>query len=212
MEAVNPIVWILLAVFVIAGLIVWYLAARKRTAHLRDKFGDEYDRTVDHVGHTGKAEAALEEREKRVNALDIRPLTVEERDKFAAEWHDVKAVFVESPPEAVLHADRLLARTMKTKGFPMADFDRRHEDLTVSHADEARHYLAGHEIAERQSRGEASTEDLRQAMIHYEALFDKLVADVKDGTVTPVEDDMHDTRGPVRTDDGAVTTRVEPGR
>ncbi|WP_205693795.1 hypothetical protein [Croceicoccus ponticola] len=178
MNGVNPLIWVLIAVFVIAAVLVWYLAARRRTANLRDKFGDEYDRTVETVGHAGKAEAALEERERRVASLDIRPLSATQRDEYSSEWHDVKAVFVESPAEAVLHADRLLAKVMKTKGYPMADFDRRHEDLTVGHAEVARHYMAGHEIADRQSHGQASTEDLRQAMIHYEALFDELVSDV----------------------------------
>lgn len=200
MQNIDPVVWILMAVFVIAALLVWYLAARKRTASLRDRFGDEYDRTVESVGHTGKAEAALEERERRVADFDIRTLSTAERDDFAREWHDVKAVFVESPPEAVLHADRLLTKVMKARGFPMGDFERRYEDLTVDHGEVARHYRAGHEIAERQSGGDASTEDLRQAMIHYEALFDEMVADVGDA----------DRREPVAQDnDGVVTTRVE---
>ncbi|WP_216635568.1 hypothetical protein [Croceicoccus bisphenolivorans] len=203
MEGVNPLVWVLVAVFAIAALLVWYLAARRRTANLRNKFGDEYDRTVDHVGNTGKAEAALEERQRRVNALEIRPLTSREHDEYAREWHDVKAVFVESPAEAVLHADRLLAKIMKTKGFPMADFSRRYEDLTVDHGDVARHYMAGHDIADRQNRGEVSTEDLRQAMIHYEALFDELVADVAHPDAAPVS-----TRQPVSTRP-AVSRRAE---
>lgn len=178
MEGVNPIIWVAIAAVAIIALLVWYLSARRRTAHLRDTFGDEYDRTVETVGSAGKAEAALAERERRVAALDIRALTTTERDAFAHDWNEAKTVFVDSPPEAVLRADRLLAKVMKTKGYPMADFDRRHEDLTVEHGDVARHYLAGHEIAERHSRGDASTEDLRQAMMHYEALFDRLVADV----------------------------------
>ncbi|MBB3991088.1 hypothetical protein [Croceicoccus naphthovorans] len=194
MQGINPLVWMIVAVVVIALLVIWYMMARRRTANLRNRFGDEYDRTVDHVGHTGKAEAALEERERRVAQLDIRPLTAAERDTFSHEWHDIKAVFVESPAEAVLHADRMLPKVMKAKGFPMGDFDRRYEDLTVDHGEVARHYRAGRDLAERQNRGEASTEDLRQAMIHYEALFDELVADVADD------------RDLDRRDDGPVTS------
>ena len=103
---------------------------------------------------------------------------------FSAEWREVKAVFVDSPVEAVHHADRLLSTIMKTRGFPMADFDRRYEDLTVDHREVASHYRAGHEIAERQGRGEATTEDLRQAMKHYEALFDDLTRDGAGETAT----------------------------
>lgn len=177
MQDINPIVWIIVAAVVVVALLLWFMSARRRTAQLRERFGDEYDRTLGDVGKTSAAEAALVEREKRVEALQIRPLTTQEHAGFANEWRDTKALFVDSPAETVLRADRLLATVMKTRGYPMADFARRHEDLTVTHADVARHYLAGHEMAERQSRREASTEDLRQAMVHYEALFDALVQD-----------------------------------
>ena len=112
--------------------------------------------------------------------LDIRPLTPQQRDAAITEWREVKAVFVDSPVEAVHHADRLLASIMKARGYPMADFDRRYEDLTVDHGEVARHYREGHEITERHRLGQASTEDLRQAMIHFEALFDDLVNEVTD--------------------------------
>lgn len=175
MQDINPIIWIIAAAVVIVVLLIWFMSARRRTAQLRDRFGDEYDRTVGDVGKTSAAEAALIEREKRVEALDIRPLTAREHEGFAEDWRETKALFVDSPAETVLRADRLLANVMKTRGYPMADFARRHEDLTVTHGEVARHYLAGHDMAERQNRGEASTEDLRQAMVHYEALFEALV-------------------------------------
>jgi hypothetical protein len=113
-----------------------------------------------------------------VHKLDIRPLGPKERSEFIDEWREVKAVFVDSPVEAVHHADRLLARIMTARGFPMADFDRRYEDLTVDHGEVARHYRDGHDIVLRDAQGSASTEDLRQAMIHFEALFDDLVNEV----------------------------------
>ena len=169
---------ILLGAVVVLGLIFWLIARRKNTAALRDHFGDEYDRTVEARGGVGKAERDLEEREARVRKLDIRPLGPKERGEFIDEWREVKAVFVESPTEAVHHADRLLTKIMTTRGFPMADFDRRYEDLTVDHADVARHYREGHDIVGRHGEGQASTEDLRQAMIHFEALFDDLVNEV----------------------------------
>jgi hypothetical protein len=180
MEQVDPAVWLLIGVVIVIALILYFAFRRRRSTALREHFGDEYDRTVEAAGGRGKAEAALEERERRVAKLDIRPLRPQERADFTGEWQEVKALFVDSPVEAVHHADRLLAQVMKTRGFPMADFDRRYEDLTVDHAEVARHYREGHEITTRHQRGEASTEDLRQAMIHFEALFDELVSDVED--------------------------------
>ena len=177
MQQVNPMVWVLVGAVVVA-LAAYFIFRNRRTAALRDQFGDEYDRTVDTVGGKAKAEAALKEREERVSKLDIRPLTPAERADFSREWRDVKAVFVNSPVEAVHHADRLLTQIMKARGYPMADFDRRYEDLTVDHGEVARHYRDGHEITLRHERGQASTEDLRQAMIHFEALFDDLVNEV----------------------------------
>ena len=130
-----------------------------------------------------RAEAALEEREKRVDSLEIRPLTADESHRFSDEWREVKALFVDSPKESVLHADRLIANVMKTKGFPMADFDRRYEDLTVNHGDVARHYREGHSLVERHESGSGDTEDLRQAMKHYDALYDEMLRDAETRTV-----------------------------
>ena len=176
------------AVLVVLAIVVWAALQRRRTNTLRDRFGDEYDRTVEATGKRAEAEAAHEEREHRVAKLDIRPLTPQERGDFSAEWREVKAVFVDSPVEAVHLADRLLSTIMKTRGFPMADFDRRYEDLTVDHGEVARHYREGHELTLRHERGQASTEDLRQAMIHFEALFDDLVNEVAhDDEAKPVK-------------------------
>jgi hypothetical protein len=169
---------IVVLLIVAAALTFWYMMRQRRTHALRERFGDEYDRTVATHDGRGKAEAALEERQKRVAALEIRPLTREERVRFTDEWTDVKAVFVDSPAEAVLHADRLVAKMMQTRGYPMADFERRFEDLSVDHGEVARHYREGHALAMRHEHGGgATTEDLRQAMRHYEALFDDLVRD-----------------------------------
>ena len=174
----DQTLWILIGAVVVLGLVFWLVARRRKIAALREHFGDEYDRTVEARGGVGKAEHDLEEREARVKKLDIRPLGSKERGEFIDEWREVKAVFVDSPVEAVHHADRLLAKIMTARGYPMADFDRRYEDLTVDHGEVARHYRDGHDIVEREGRGEASTEDLRQAMIHFEALFDDLVNEV----------------------------------
>lgn len=177
MQGSDIAILALIAVVLIAAIAIWFAVRRRHTHALRDKYGDEYDRTLHEHGKRAAAEAALEEREERVAELDIRPLAPANRAQFVHEWQEVKAVFVESPAEAALHADRLLAKIMEVRGYPMADFDRRYEDLTVDHGDVARHYRAGHEIADRQALGKATTEDLRQAMKHYGALFEDLVHD-----------------------------------
>ena len=194
MQNIDPVVWVVIGVVVIAAIAAWLIIRNRRTAGLRDTFGDEYDRTLDTAGSRAKAEAALKEREARVSKLDIRALTAEERDGFSREWRDVKALFVNSPVEAVHHADRLLTEIMKTRGYPMADFDRRYEDLTVDHGEVARHYREGHDIVVRHGKGQSSTEDLRQAMIHFEALFDDLVNEVTDEPASPTAKAPEQTR------------------
>ena len=169
--------WIIVAIVVVAivviGAIMW--SRRRRSEHLRDHFGPEYDRAVEAKGDRAKAEADLAERQKRVEKLDIRPLEPAERREFAARWDDVQARFVDDPPRAVSFADALLGDVMKTRGYPVSDFDQRAGDISVDHPVVVDHYHKAHDIAVRQERGQASTEDLRQAMIHYRALFDDLV-------------------------------------
>ncbi len=159
-------------------LVVWYMMQRRKTHALRDRFGEEYDRTLADVGKRGDTERNLEEREKRVAELEIRPLTHNECDRFAGEWKETKALFVDSPQEALLKGDRLLGEMMQTRGFPMADFDRHCEDLTVNHGPVARHYREGHEVAVRK---DATTEEMRRAFKNYEQLFDELVRDAGTG-------------------------------
>jgi hypothetical protein len=182
---------IVIVVVIALALLLWFFLQRRRSQKLHDRYGEEYERTVADLGKRDKAEANLLEREKRIKTLDIRPLSVAQRQDYENEWLGVKALFVDSPAEATLHGDRLLGKMMQARGYPMADFDRRYEDLTVDHGDVARHYREGHKLAERQTRGEASTEDLRQALIHYEALFAELVrdavpdSDVREAQVQP---------------------------
>jgi hypothetical protein len=151
MEASEQTALVIIAAVLVVALLAWYLMSQRRSNKLRDRFGDEYDRTVEDVGKRGKAEAALLEREKRVKSLAIHPLTFSERARFSEEWIEVKSLFVDSPAEATLHADRLLTNMMQARGYPMADFDRRYEDLTVDHAEVARHYREGNLLAQRQT-------------------------------------------------------------
>lgn len=172
----NIILAIGIAVVVLA-LVIWLYVRRRRSAHLQDQFGPEYDRAVESRGNRDKAEAELAAREKRVKTYDIRPLTAEERDRYTGRWTETKALFVNEPARAVTHADELLENVMATRGYPMSDFDQRADDLSVDHPIVIRHYRAGHDIAVRGRDGDASTEDLRQAFVHYETLFEELVTE-----------------------------------
>jgi hypothetical protein len=172
----NQTAWIVVAIVIailVIARIVW--SRQRRSEHLRDRFGPEYDRAVEAKGGRSKAEAELAEREKRVEKLDIRPLEPAERGDFIQRWTEVQARFVDDPPRAVAFADALLGEVMKARGYPVSDFEQRAGDISVDHPKIVEHYRTAHDIAVRHERGQASTEDLRQAMIHYRALFDDLV-------------------------------------
>jgi hypothetical protein len=175
----NPTLLIVAVVVIVAVIaaLAWMTQQRRRRTHLRERFGPEYDRTINAVGTAGKAEALLAEREKRVAHYHIRALTPEERARFADAWTRVQAKFVDDPSAAVTEADRVLNDLMSTRGYPMADFDRRAEDLTVEHGNVVHHYRAAREIAMRHASNAASTEELRQALVHYRALFGDLLGE-----------------------------------
>lgn len=194
-----------LAVIIIVLAVIWFLLRQRKTSKLRDRYGEEYDRTVERVGGRGKAERNLAEREQRVSELHIRPLSVDERDRFTGEWRETKTLFVDSPREAVLRGDRLLGAMMEKRGFPVEDFDRRYEDLTVHHAELANHYRQGHEIADKGA--DATTEEMRRALNHYEKLFEEMVRDAGDslgsGDESPSETGVAETATTV-TSEGEV--------
>lgn len=172
----TPMAWIVVGIMVVAVIVGAFLYSRRaRSEHLRERFGPEYDRAVEAKGGRTKAEAELAEREKRVEKLDIRELEPAERREFIERWTDVQTRFVDDPARAVAFADALLGDVMKTRGYPVSDFDQRAGDISVDHPVVVEHYHKAHDIAVRHERGQASTEDLRQAMIHYRALFDNLV-------------------------------------
>ena len=170
-------VWLVLiaAAFVVGALAAWALLQRRRTAALRGRFGPEYERTVQRVGDQRGAEAELEARAARVERLHIQPLPADRRLSFANSWKIVQTRFVEDPNIAVRDADRLVAEAMEARGYPVGDFDQRAADVSVDHPEVVEHYRAAHALALRQERGAASTEDLRQAMVHYRALFEDLL-------------------------------------
>jgi hypothetical protein len=173
---------IVLAIIVAAVLIVagaWMFSRRRRTAALRARFGPEYDHVLQSGRTPAEAERELRERQMRVESFSIRPLPREDAERFSATWRSVQARFVDEPGTAALEADRLIGEVMRSRGYPVDDPDRRLDDLSVDHAHVVNHYRAGREIVARHERGSASTEDLRQAMVHFRALFDELVADIR---------------------------------
>jgi hypothetical protein len=170
----TSIILLIVAVAVIAVL-AWYLAGERRSKRLRSRFGPEYDHTLREIGSRPQAEAALERREGRVEKFHIRSLSRDQHDSFAQDWHDVQARFVDDPPGSINQADRLVCDVMRARGYPMSDFERRAEDLSVDHPLVVRNYRAAHTIAMRHEKGQASTEDLRQALVYYRDLFDDLL-------------------------------------
>jgi len=165
---------IVVVIIVVAGLL-YMRKRRSATAELRQKFGPEYDRAVRQHGSERKAEAKLEDREKRVEKLNIRDLDPMEHERFTKQWASVQSRFVDSPRGAVTEADDLVSALMKTRGYPVSDFDQRAADISVDHPRVVENYRSAHEIALRVGKNEATTEDLRTAMIHYRSLFDELV-------------------------------------
>jgi hypothetical protein len=171
---------IAVAVMVVAGIAIWAFIRKRRTERLRTKFGGaEYDRALQEGGSRRHAEAGLDKRTDRVESLHIRPLGPGDRARFAESWRRVQARFVDGPGGAVTEADQLLRDVMSTRGYPLSDFEQRAADISVDYPLVLENYRSAHEIAVRQTRGQASTEDLRQAMIHYRTLFEELVGEPK---------------------------------
>lgn len=175
--------WILViaAVLVVAAL-AWFLVRQSRTRALQRDFGPEYDRTMARAGDRSMAESDLRDRREHVAALDLRPLSRSDHDRFASEWTKVQAAFVDAPAEAVTDADALIQQVMETRGYPVQDFDRRAADLSVEHPEVVENYRSAHSIALKEARedGDSNTEALRKAMVYYRSLFDELLV-VNDG-------------------------------
>jgi hypothetical protein len=169
---------VVIVIIVIAVAVLSATAARRR--RLRRRFGPEYDRAVVDQQSQRKAEAELTSRERRVRRLDIRPLTAAARSECTAQWASVQERFVDQPALAVTEAQQLVTTVLQDRGYPTEGYDQILADLSVDHARNLEHYRAAHAVSESAARGSASTEDLRQAMIHYRAMFADLLRDVAD--------------------------------
>ena len=160
---------VLIAVAAAIFVFVWY--RKNYTARLRKHFGPEYDRTLENAGNQRKAEKELIAREKRVEKFQIRPLIPEDRRRYKEAWKVTQARFVDQPSAAVREADELVKQVMNARGYPVGDFDQRVADISVHHPKVANNYRIARDIANKNSKGEASTEDLRQALVAYKELF-----------------------------------------
>lgn len=165
-------VLVALAAIAAAG---WMYVQKKQTKRLRSKFGPEYDRLAEAQGGRGHAEKALHEREKRVEGLNLIPLSHENRERFAGAWQQEQAGFVDDPTSAVANADRLVTEVMRARGYPMGDFEQRAADISVDHSIVVTNYRIAHDIALRNIGGVANTEELRTALLHYRMLFEDLL-------------------------------------
>jgi len=163
------------ALIVIVSVFFYVRGRKNRTAGLRDRFGPEYGRAVTTHGSKSKAEGKLVDRETRVEGLKIRQLGVTERERFIADWQAVQSRFLDHPKGAVTEADELITALLLARGYPTAEFDQRAADISVNHPRLVENYRTAHGVAVRMGRGEATTEDLRAAMIEYRSLFDELV-------------------------------------
>lgn len=154
---------------------VWFAVRHRRSDELRRRFGPEYDRTVRGARTVGQGEAMLRERQERVEGLHIRPLAPDDARRFSDAWRDVQTRFVDDPKGAIVEADRLVGDVMHARGYPVGDFEQRVADISVDHPNVVMNYRAARDIVRDHERGHATTEDLRQAMVHFRALFTDLL-------------------------------------
>jgi hypothetical protein len=184
-------VWILIAAaaVIVVALVAWQITKQRRTKQLKSQFGPEYDRTVGSAESKKEAESDLAARQERREQIEVRQLSSAARERYTSQWQTVQAQFVDSPEAAVSSADQLIQSVMAERGYPVEDFETRAADISVDHPQVVENYRRGHRLAEQNANGKGSTEDLRQAMRHYRALFDELVEPGSDEPITRARED-----------------------
>jgi hypothetical protein len=212
---VSTVVIVILIVVILALLAMGaalYLR-RRRSEQLREQFGPEYEREVAGAPNRAAAEKDLQARQKRHNTLDIRPLERDERVGYRESWDKLQGEFVDSPGDAVREADRLVIAIMASRGYPTDDFDQRAADVSVEHPEVVEHYRRAHQIAVAHARGDAGTEDLRQAAISYRSLVQALLDDTTpDNGTTPADDISRESERSQRQDRPAATDTANGDR
>ncbi len=191
MNSHDPQTWIAVAILLLVVIVAIFLIGRERkraqSRRLQRRFGPEYARVVRTTGDQDKAEAELKAREARVEKFKLVALPPAEAARYAEEWKLLQARFVDNPTGVVVEANRLVRDLMLKRGYPMADFEHRAADISVHHPRVVENYRLAQEIAGRELRGEATTEDLRKAVVHYRALFDDLLEVDQPGKARRIE-------------------------
>jgi hypothetical protein len=180
----NTLIFAVVLIVAVGAIVAWVVMQRQRTQRLRQRFGPEYTRTVDEFGGRTKAEAELAKRKQRVARLNITALAPADAARFSQAWNALQSRFIDNPKGVVAEADRLVRELMVKRGYPMGDFERRAADISVDHPGVVTTYRAAQAIAVRDERGEADTEELRKAVVHYRTLFDELL-EVKPTSTAP---------------------------
>ena len=177
MDSINTqtLALVIAVAVILVGFVAWLAWSAVQTKRLRERFGPEYDATVKRLGSKAKAESELRRREKRVASFEIAPLAPAETTKFSTAWTRLQGSFVDDPKGVLIEADRLVRELMLKRGYPVADFELRAGDLSVNHPVVVNNYRSAQRIVSLDQRGEASTEDLRKAVVHFRALFDELL-------------------------------------
>lgn len=172
------ILWVIVGLAVVGALIALILTVvlpRQRSRKLREEFGPEYERTFHRYGDRTRAEADLKERKERVSNLRLRSLAEAERARYVMQWEGIQARFVDEPSASIREANMLVADVMQARGYPVRDFDSQAGDLSVNYPALAENYRSAHAIFLRNERGQASTEELRQAVVFYRGVFSELL-------------------------------------
>lgn len=171
----STAITVLVAVVIVVAVVVALVLVARRRSRLKNQFGPEYDRTVDEAGSKRAAHRELADRKAEHDKLQLRELSPQSRQRYETSWQGVQEGFVDSPDAAVVEADRVVGELMRERGYPTGDYDKQARLLSVEHAKVLEHYRAAHDVAEAHERQQASVEDLRQAMLHYRALFGELL-------------------------------------
>jgi FtsZ-interacting cell division protein ZipA len=170
-------IWVLIAVVavIVIAVVVWSAFTKRRTTALRDQFGPEYDRTLQQTDSRRETETDLSARRERREQLDIRPLTTAAQERYSSQWEQVQSRFVDQPAVSLGQADELVLQVMRERGYPIDDFEQRAADISVDHPEMVEHYRAGQAVSRSAASSDATTEDMRQGLVHYRALFEELL-------------------------------------
>jgi hypothetical protein len=182
MNTTLIIVIAVVVVLIVGAILALVFSRRRRSQRFHTQFGTEYDHTVQTLGNEKKAQTELDERQKHVEGLNIRPLSVGERERYQADWSGIQSKFVDEPGQAIINADHLIMEVMQMRSYPVSNFEQRAADISVNYPDLVSNYRAAREIAIKNEQHQATTEEMRQAMIYYRSLFAELL-----GTETDIK-------------------------